>query len=89
MKKDLNGCYYEHHKIESLVSSTKEVIEEMGSVAHEIKGMTQEISILTRQNNNFFKIVLIVICVIALGKELVVEIKDMFVSKVIAQSEEK
>lgn len=77
------NCFYESHKVDDLIRSTKEVIEEMGQIAQEIKGMTQEMATMNKQNHNVMRILLAVVCVIALGKAAL-DIKDLFISKAAA-----
>lgn len=88
MQNGTKNCFYESHKVDDIVQTTKEVIGEMAQIAQEIKSMTQEMATMNKQNHNVMRILLIVVCVIALGKAAI-DIKDIFVSKAVAVEAKK
>lgn len=79
------NCTYESYKIEKLIHSHDEVAEKMDNAADAIKVQTNTIDKLIKQNDSFFKILLVVVCVLALGKELLEQVKDIFMSKASAE----
>ncbi len=78
-------CSYESYKIEQLIDSHQEVLGKMERAANAIEEQTTTIDHLVKQNDKFFKILLAVVCSIALGKELLFQIKDVFLSKASAE----